>query len=505
MTVALNSSTLPAGFRVGASAPARAGIVHLGLGQFHRAHAAVYTALAMAAEPGDWGIVGVANRSHTIVDAMRAQDYLYSILELTPGEERVQVADVHRGAFVAADQADDVLAALISPTTRVITLTLTEAGYHTSATGRLDLTAPDIAADLAHPYSPTSLLGILATGLWRRCQSGGAPVTVLSCDNMLAAGHTAHDRLVDYLSAAQAPGEVLDWLSSDVKFPNAMVDRIVPSTTDATRAAVERILGVRDAAPVPAEKFTMWVMEDVFAAGRPAWEKAGVIFTDEVDKYELIKLRLLNGCYSLLSTLGVLAGKATNPEAITTDYIAACVHAAQDDEYLPTLELPAGFDVRAYIDELFERWANTALGDATYRVATDGSVKLAQRIVIPANHALEQGLMPQQMALTAAAWICVACPPPGFDPGELAAKVVEPKAAAMARATAGASSARDHTLRIMHGDFLPHDLTRWEVFNERVADFVEIISRDSVRAAAGEALASRGYPNADAQNCTGSA
>jgi len=422
---------------------------------------------------------------------MAAQNNLYSVLELAPNEHRVDIVDVHRGLFVAADQPDDVIALLAADTTKLVTLTITEAGYHTGADGRLAVTDVEIAIDLAHPLQPASLLGLLAAGLWRRWQNGGAPISVLSCDNMLAAGHTTHDRVTQFLDAAGAPAAMIDWVRHDVAFPNAMVDRIVPSTTDATRDAVEGIIGVRDAVPVPAEKFTMWVLEDTFAAGRPAWQTAGAVFSDEVPKYELIKLRLLNGCYSLLSTMGVLAGLDSNPAAITTDYIAACVHAAQDDEYLPTIQMPRDFDVHAYMNDLFDRWANTALGDATYRVATDGSMKLAQRIVVPANFALQQGRMPQQMALTAAAWICVTCPPPGFDPGPVATKVFEPKAVAMAVATAGASDARDHALRVMHGGFLPDDLTRWDDFNQRVADFVQIIAADGVKAAALEALASR--------------
>lgn len=489
MPIPLNRANLPSGYRVGASAPAAPGMIHLGLGQFHRAHQAVYTALAMAAEPGDWGIIGVANRSHTIVDGLRAQDNLYGVLELSPQGERVEVVDVHRRTLVAADQPDQVIAALADPTIKVATLTLTEAGYHTAADGHLDIAAPAMAADLAQPTQPSSPLGLLAAGLWRRWRDGGAPFTVLSCDNMLAAGHTAHDRVAQYLDAAQAPAELRDWLDQAVSFPNAMVDRIVPGTTDATRAAVARLLSRDDAVPVPAEAFTMWVLEDNFAAGRPAWQRAGAIFSDEVAQYELIKLRLLNGCYSLLATLGVLADKPTNPEAIATDYIAACVHAAQDNEYLPTIDLPTGFDAPAYIDQLFDRWSNTALGDATYRVATDGSVKLAQRIVIPADFALRQGRMPHQMALTAAAWIAVVCPPPGFKPPALATRVIEPKATAMAEAARAATNPRDHALRLMRAGFLPDRLTQWDDFNQRVADLVDVIARHGVAAAAADALA----------------
>ena len=487
----LNRKTLPPGRLIGASAPGRPGIVHLGLGQFHRAHTAYYTALALAAEPGDWGVVGVANRSHAVVDAMRRQDNLYSVLELAPGVEQAGVIDVHRGLLVAADQTGEVVSAIATPTTSLVTATITEAGYHTSATGLLDVADPRIEADLSNLARARTPLALIASGLWSRWLQGGAPLSVLSCDNMMAAGSTMHDRLRQLLEAVAAPSALLEWLETWVSFPNAMVDRIVPATTDTTREAVTRILGLSDAVPVPAEKFSMWVIEDKFVAGRPAWDKAGAIFTDEVAKYEYIKLYLLNGCYSLLSNLGVLAGETTNPGAIATDYIADCVRAAQGDEYLPALDLPRGFDIRAYIDQLFTRWGNTALADATWRVATDTSMKLAQRIVVPANYALSRGRVPQQLALTTAAWIGVSCPPAGFDPGEVAKLVVEPKQAAMRAAAEGATGSRDHALRIMHGGVLPDVLTRWDVFNDRVADFVEIIAQHGVKAAALEALRSR--------------
>ncbi|MCL2653189.1 MAG: mannitol dehydrogenase family protein [Propionibacteriaceae bacterium] len=491
MAAALSRQTLPTGSLVGASAPPTPGIVHLGLGQFHRAHAAVYTALAMAAETGDWGIVGVANRSPRVIDAMRAQDNLYSVLELAPGTEHASVVDVHRGLLVASDQGDDVTEAIAAPSTKIVTLTITEGGYHTSPAGGLDIADPAIAADLAAPDNAKTPLGLLVRGLVARWRQNSQPLSVLSCDNMLAAGHTTHDRVIQFLQAGDAPSEVLDWVETSVTFPNAMVDRIVPGTTDVTRDAVQRILGVRDEVPVPAEKFTMWVLEDAFAAGRPAWEKAGAIFTDEVNKYEFVKLRLLNGGYSLLANLGVLSGEATNPGAIAIDYIAECLRAAQVNEYLPTLDLPHGFDVTDYMDDLFERWANTALNDATWRVATDSSLKLAQRIVVPGDFHMQRGVMPQQLALTAAAWICVSCPPPGFDPGPVAQRVVEPKLAAMQAAVAGAGGPRDHALRVMRAGILPDLLTRWDAFDERVADFVETIAKDGVEAAAREALTGR--------------
>lgn len=497
MTPRLNRRTVPTDKILGASASDRTGIVHLGIGNFHRAHAAVYTARAMAAAGGDWGIVAVANRNRRVVDPLVEQDFLYSILELSSQGERVDVMDVHRKALVAATQTSAVMDELAAGHNRIITMTLTEAGYLTNpATGHLDLNSEAVQADLAHPDSPSTMIGIIAGGLLRRYRAGGAPVTVLSCDNMQSAGNTTRARVTEYLTAVNPGSQVMDWLNDQVAFPNAMVDRIVPGTSDAYRADVERLLGLRDEVPVPAERFTMWVLEDHFAAGRPAWEQVGAIFSDEVEKYELVKLRLLNGPHSLIAYLGCLDGEDTIPGAWSHDYIAAAVRAAIEDDYLPSIDLPKDFDHRAFINELTdERWCNFELGDKAWRVATDGSTKLPQRIPEPAVQALAEGRMPQQLALTAAAWIASVCPPAGFDAGEVCARIIEPQRQAMAAAAAGARGTRDHVLRIMHGGFLPDALTSHEDFNERVADFVEIIVSAGVRKACEEALAA-GRPQA---------
>ena len=236
----------------------------------------------------------------------------------------------------------------------------------------------------------------------------------------------------------------------------------------------------------------MWVMEDKFAAGRPAWEHAdGVAFTDEVGKYELVKLRLLNGSHSLISYLGALDGRETIPASRTQPFVEECVRAALYDEYLPSIDLPSGFDPDAYIAQLFVRWTNFALGDKTARVGSDGSAKLLQRIPTPAIRLLEKGIMPQQMALTAAAWIACVCPPRGFDPGPIAHEMVEPKREALASATVDAADVREHVDAIMGGGFLPDELTRYEAFSRRVAELVEIIVRKDVRAAAADAVAGR--------------
>ena len=487
----LDRKRLPLDRRIGASAPAETGIVHIGIAQFHRAHAAVATAQALAAEPGEGGIVGVASHNPAVVNALREQDGIYSILELTPEGESVSVVDVHRDFAVAAEETERVLDLLAEPRHKIVTLTVSENGYRRdSRTGGLDRSDPAVLADFAGGAQTT--VGLVARGLVRRFERGGAPVTVLSCDNMVSAGDVTRSLVVEFLEEIGAGSEFFAWLEANVTFPNAMVDRIVPATTDAVREAVRRIAGFDDAVPVPAEGFTMWVMEDKFAAGRPAWENAdGVAFTDEVGKYELVKLRLLNGSHSLISYLGALDGRETIPASRTQPFVEECVRAALYDEYLPSIDLPSGFDADAYIAQLFVRWTNFALGDKTARVGSDGSAKLLQRIPAPAIRLLEKGRVPQQMALTAAAWIACVCPPQGFDPGPIAREMVEPKREALAAATAGASNVREHVDAVMRGGFLPDELVAYEAFTSRVAELVEIIVRDGVRAAAADALAKR--------------
>jgi fructuronate reductase len=489
MTDRLSRQTLPSGHLIGASAPDQPGIVHLGLGSFHRAHAAVYTATALAAEPGDWGIVGVSNRSRPVVDAMRAQDNLYGVLTMSAAGTEVGVLDVHRGTLVAADDGPQVLSAIADPAHRIVTLTVSENGYHRDArSGLLDVGSAPITRDLADAHGPKTPIGLVCRGLALRHSTGGAPVTVLSCDNLQSAGTMTRGLVEQFLDAAGASPRLLRWVAESVSFPNAMVDRIVPATTDDTRAEVERVLGVHDECPVPAEAFSMWVLEDRFAAGRPAWEAAGAVFTDEVEAYELIKLRLLNGCHSLIAYIGALDGRETIPDARGQAFVEAAVRAAIANEYLPSIHLPTGFDAPAYVASLFERWNNSALGDKTSRVGSDGSAKLLQRVPGPAVRMLRLGQMPEQLALTVAGWICCVAPPAGFRPGPVADAMVEPTRERLAEVTAAAASVREHVTAILEGGFFPDDLVAYPQFTARVAELSEVIVRDGVRAAAAVAL-----------------
>lgn len=469
--------------------PLDTGIVHLGLGNFHRAHQAVHTAEAIAIEGGSpWGILGVASRSSTVVDALRAQDMRYSVLTVSPEGTRVSVPAVHTGALVAADDPDEVVDTIGSRLTAMVTLTVTEKGYHFSrrAAG-LDLDDPAVRADLRGDAPPLTPVGIVARGLQRRARTHGVPLTVLSCDNLASNGDQTAQLMREFAAALPAAeaGPLLQFLEI-VTFPNSMVDRIVPATTDADRATAARLLGVHDAVPVPAEPFTMWVMQDRFVAGRPPWHRTGAVFTDDVEPYELLKLRLLNGTHSLIAYLGALAGAATIPEAIDKEFVADAAQRAIND-YLPTVEVPADVDLDAYVGALFTRWANTALGHRTHQVGSDGSGKLRQRIPDPAVQRLATGHLPHQLALTVAAWLSCIAPPSGFDPGPHAAAMVDPAREQLADARARTGSTAAFVEAVLDGGLLGSELAAHPTFAARVAELADVITRSGPAAAAAEA------------------
>ncbi|MGX9347268.1 mannitol dehydrogenase family protein [Microbacterium sp. KNMS] len=467
-----------------------AGVLHLGLGNFHRAHQAVYTAAAIAAEGGDWGVVGVASRSRSIVDAMRAQDLRYTVAEISPQGMSLSTPDVHTDVFVGAEEPERVVSHIADPAMRVVTLTVTENGYsYSPSTGHLDLDGPAISADLRGDL-PRTTIGQLARGLQQRAIDG-TPLTVLSCDNLASNGaHT--ERLVrEFLTAipAREGAEALAFLDRAVAFPSSMVDRIVPATTDALRHEVAARLGAWDEVPVPAEPFTMWAIEDRFAAGRPAWEAGGAVFTDEVGRYEDLKVRLLNGTHSLIAYLGALRGIDTISEAIADAEIEAAARAVLREEYEPSIVAPTGVDLVAYEEQLFERWGNSALGHRTAQVGTDGSVKLRQRIPAPAVLALESGAVPHLIALTVAGYLACLTPLPHFDPGPQARAMKDAARERLAEVAAGARDVREVARRaIGELHLFGGELAEQDAFIARVGELLQAITEHGVDAAIRDAV-----------------
>jgi fructuronate reductase len=313
---------------------------------------------------------------------------------------------------------------------------------------------------------------------------------VLSCDNLADNGHHTERLVKEFaglLPEAEA-SELLAFLEQHVTFPSTMVDRIVPATTDHYRRLVAEGRGYRDDVPVPAEPFTMWVLEDRFAAGRPAWEAGGAIFSDEVARYEELKVRLLNGTHSLLAYLGALTGAATIPESVSTPQIEAAARAVLRDEYRPSVTAPRGTDLDEYEEQLFTRWRNTALGHRTSQVGSDGSVKLRQRIPAPALGLLDAGRMPHFLALTVAGYLACLAPLPGFDPGQHAAAMVDPARGALAQAAEQSSSSVELARRVLgEQHLLGEELASRDEFIIRTGELLDTIRRHGALAAAAEA------------------
>jgi len=267
-----------------------------------------------------------------------------------------------------------------------------------------------------------------------------------------------------------------------------MVDRIVPATTDEYRNAVATQLGYTDAIAVPAEPFSMWVLEDKFAAGRPSWEAGGAIFSSEVAKYEELKVRLLNGTHSLIAYLGALSGAATIPESTAIGYIESAARAVLRSEYLPSVSVPDGINVATYEEQLFSRWQNTALGHKTSQVGSDGSVKLGQRIPIPALQLLEAGVVPQYLALTVAAYLSCIAPLGGFDPGVHAAQMVDPARPSLALLASECATGLELAQKVIGTNHqLGEELATSDAFIDRVGELIDVIHRHGPEAAVREA------------------
>jgi len=405
--------------------PTITGIVHIGLGNFHRAHLAIYTAIAMEKFGGNWGICAYSMSNEKLVSGMRTQDNLYSVVEIGPETEAAVIPGVHTRTLVGESDLPELIAQIANPETKIVSLTVTEAGYYISQGSRgLDIQHPDVINDLSGKISKT-IYGILTQALSIRARTGAGPITILSCDNVASNGSQCHSLILEFVEHI-GNSELKDFISTQVSFPNSMVDRIVPGTESRHITMAAERLGVTDAIPVPAEKFTMWAVEDDFIAGRPQWEAAGAIFTTEVEKFEVMKLRLLNGAHSLLAYVGALSGHQTIPESRFNPLIERALREALYKEYLPSLEMPSGLNADTYIEQLFMRWSNTALGDKTARVGSDGSSKLPQRITVPALESYARGEEPKILALTVAAWLMCISEFNGFERGPYAEQMKDP-------------------------------------------------------------------------------
>jgi fructuronate reductase len=344
------------------------GIVHFGIGAFHRAHQAWYTDAAMNAADTNWMITGVSLRSAEVAAQMNPQQGLYTVTERSAEGVSSRVIGAVREVLVAPYEVKAVIARLAAPTTHIASLTITEKGYCRTADGNLD---PDCAGE-------DSVYRYLAVGLRRRHDAGLPGLTLLSCDNLADNGSQLSRLLGEYLDRHDPA--LVRWFGSECTCPSTMVDRIVPATTEQGREAVAETLdGLRDEAAVMTEPFSQWVIEDRFAGPRPAWEKVGAELVRDVAPYETAKLRMLNGAHSLLAYAGLQAGHIFVHEAVADPAIRLLVEHLMRLEALPTIAAAPGQNLASYADALLTRFANPALQHRLIQIAMDGSQKLPQR------------------------------------------------------------------------------------------------------------------------------
>lgn len=384
----------------------RPGIVHVGLGNFHRAHQAVYLDDLMAQGLArDWAVLGAGVRpaDAAMRTALLAQDCLSTVIELDPDRPpAARVIGAMTGFVEVAPDNRPLIAAMTDPAIRIVSLTVTEGGYFIDpATGRFDPAHPEIAADAAAPDRPGTVFGAILAALAARRAAGTPPFTVMCCDNLPGNGGVTQ-AAVTGLAALRDPG-FAGWIAAEVAFPDAMVDRITPATGERERA-MAAALGLDDPVPVTCEPFRQWVLEDRFPAGRPPFEAAGVTFTADVHAYERMKIRILNGGHAVIAYAGALLGHDFAHEAMADARVAAFLDRVERTEILPHVAPVPDSTPAAYLALITGRFANPAVRDTIRRLCLDGSNRQPKFILSSVRDGLAAGTPVEGLALVSALW-----------------------------------------------------------------------------------------------------
>jgi mannitol 2-dehydrogenase len=382
------------------------GIVHIGLGNFHRAHMAVYLDDLFAMGEGlDWAILGAGVRAADgrMREALTGQDCLSTVIELDPkGKTARRIGSMIDFLPVAPDNGP-LIAAMTQPEIRIVSLTVTEGGYFIdAATGQFDPAAPEIVADAARPDRPGTAFGAIIAALKARRAAGGQPFTVMSCDNLPGNGHVTHDAVVG-LARLSDPA-FADWIEANVAFPNGMVDRITPATGPREKAMAAAFGLGDDPVPVTCEPFRQWVLEDNFPAGRPALEKVGVTFTKHVHEFETMKIRILNGGHAIIAYPGGLKGIEFVHEAMQDATIVAFLDKIETTEILPIVPPVPGQDLMDYKALIIQRFTNPEVADTERRLCLDGSNRQPKFIIPSIRDNLAKGVIPAGLILESALW-----------------------------------------------------------------------------------------------------
>ena len=383
------------------------GIVHIGVGGFHRSHQAMYIDTLMNRGAAmDWGIcgIGVQPSNTAMRDALAAQDGLYTlVLRHSDGTWEPRVIGSIVEYLFAPDDPEAAIEKMAAPGTRIVSLTVTEGGYNLDAvTGEFNVSDPAVLADLRPGAAPRTVFGLVTEALARRRDRGIPAFSILSCDNVQGNGHVSQ-RAFTAFARLRDPG-LADWITRHVRFPNCMVDRITPQTTEEDRAELSRRFGIDDQWPVLSEPFTQWVLEDNFADGRPPLEDAGVQIVSDVEPYELMKLRLLNASHQALCYPGYLAGYRLVHEVTTDPLFARFLLDYMTAEAIPTLKPVPGIDIHQYARQLIERFSNPEVRDTVARLCANTSDLIPKFLLPVIRHQLAAGGPVTRSVAVVASW-----------------------------------------------------------------------------------------------------
>ncbi|QDY70656.1 mannitol dehydrogenase family protein [Qingshengfaniella alkalisoli] len=455
------------------------GIVHLGLGAFHKAHQAVYTDDALARDGGDWRVIGVSLRRPNAANELTPQDGRYTLIESGAEGTAFRVIGSIARALTLQDDRLAVLDALTSPQTRIVSTTVTEKAYGIDReTGGVSPAHPAIAKDLANPDAPQSVVGLIAWALKQRKSLGVPAFTVLCCDNLPENGRMLRAVVLDY--TRRAFPEVAAHITTDVAFPSTMVDRITPAASDETRDQVRKKLGFEDHAAIEAESFRQWVIEDSFPMGRPKWEAGGAVFVDDVEPYEQMKLRMLNGTHSMLAYSGFLAGHRYVRDVMQDDALTVLVRRHLEAAAGTLRPLPA-VDFGDYAASLEMRFRNPHLAHETYQIAMDGTEKLPQRVVGPALEVMNGSKDPSPFAFAVAAWMRYVL---GVDEAGTAYDIRDPRQEDIVRRLAGRTETADIVEQLLAMDeVFPGELAQCRAWRHLVTGYLHIMLSEGMRAA----------------------
>lgn len=454
----------------------RRGVVHIGVGHFHRAHQAAYFDDLLCAQAMDWGVTGISLRSARVRDALAPQDFLYTLVE--QGEKRShRVIGALRQIIVARSAPAPAIAALAAPETTVVTTTVTEKGYLPSE-GATDFGHDAYRRDLACVDAPKTLFGYLAAALIRRMEIDAGPVTLVCCDNVKGGGMLLEEGTC-HLLRHHAPHAV-NWARDNASFVSSVVDRVAPGTTDALVRQVRHDTGLADEWPVATEPFRQWVIQDRFAGERPPLDSVGAVYTGDIDTYEQMKLAYLNAGHMIVAVLGRLLGERHVHSALRYGAVARFAKTALINDVYPFVRLPSEVDGLKYIDGLLRRFGNAALPYRVAQVCSDSTEKVQQRWFPSIDRLLKQRHVSRHFPVVLAAWVlCI----------EQAAKqgaLVDPSSENLTGAVAGADSAEALVRGVMRvAGAESFAFWREPVFMNAVSVAVTEIQRNGIRAVIG--------------------